>query len=109
MATFDEALEEFRTARQELRDTQGELSKALHEREKLDKHISGLVKKYTSRYGRLVRAQDNLVPELNKEVSSAQRPEKYEAQLAEETEAKRVIDKAAAKIEKENEPADTAE
>jgi hypothetical protein len=97
--TFDQALEEYKAARAVLRETQGLLTRAMIEREKLDKDIGQLVKTYKSRYVNLVRAKDALEPELNKEVGSHQDPAKYEEKISKEKEFKRAIDRAAETID----------
>ena len=76
--TFDEAYEQYKKDRALLREAQGELSKALHSREKLDKEIKELVRKYKTRYANLVHSQDILKPELDKEVASHAKPAQYE-------------------------------
>ena len=69
--TFDEALENYRQIRTELRELQGTIDKAVKEHQKLGKEIERMKKTYRSKRMDLVDAQNALVPELQKEVKNS--------------------------------------
>lgn len=70
MPSFDEALLDYQTKRQELRELQGKITKKENEQAQLDKEVVVLKRKYISKRKAVVEAQDILIPELQKEVKA---------------------------------------